>query len=441
MMKEEQLQGSPIPEEETIPENHTENQVAETPQEASVDAPEEKKELSDEAESSIHRIVLGEGDDAREIILIGTAHVSPKSAHQVKEIIDFEQPDSVCIELDEGRFKTLENPEKYRNTDIVKIIKEGKAGFFLANLILSNYQRKIAEQLDIKSGADMMQGIASAKENDAQIVLADRDIQTTFKRIWQKCKWTDKLKLITTIVMSIFDTEEFDEEAIDELKQEDVLTAALSEMGKEFENIKIVLVDERDQYLAEKIRTAPGKKVVAVLGAAHVPGITKEIFKEHNLEKLEELKPKSSTGKWVGWGITAALVAMVIYTFSMNSGEGIAQMRNWLILVCGGSGLGAIIAGGTIMTILTSIVCAPLGAASPVLASGWFAGLMEAHCRKPRVRDFEDLGRDLEHVSGFWKNRVMRILLVVVFVNLGCAAGNIVGSLSIVTAFLKTIFG
>ncbi len=393
----------------------------------------------EEAYESVRRVTIGEGDERKEVLLVGTAHVSKKSASQVKMIIDQENPDSVCIELDPARYQTMMNPDQYRNTDLSKIIKEGKAGFFMANLILSNYQRKIAKQLDIQSGADMMQGIKSAEENNAQLVLADREIQTTFKRIWQACKWTDKLKLLTTIVLSVFDNEEIDEETLDELKQDDALSAALSEMGEAFAPVKVVLVDERDQYLAEKIRTAPGEKVIAVLGAAHVPGIEKELFKSHNLEKLEELKPKTNTGKIVGWSITAILILMILFTFNKDAGEGLAQAKNWLILVCGGSGIGALLAGANILTILTAIVCAPLGAASPVLASGWFAGLVEAYVRKPRVRDFEELPEDLEHLSGFWKNRVMRILLVVVLVNVGCALGNITGSLGIIRGFLDTI--
>ncbi|MGI6109946.1 MAG: TraB/GumN family protein [Eubacteriaceae bacterium] len=391
-------------------------------------------------QKNITRFKLGEGDSEREVILVGTAHVSPKSAELVREVIEEEQPDSVCIELDAGRFKAMRNKERYQNTDIVKIIKSGKAGFFFANLLLSSYQRRLADQFNIQSGQDMMQGIQSAEDNNAEIVLADRDIQTTFKRIWQKCRWTEKLKLLTSIVMSVFDDEEITEDALEELKQEDMLTAALSEMGNEFASVKTVLVDERDQYLAEKIKQAPGKKIVAVLGAAHVPGITQELFKNHNLEKLEELKPKSNTGKIVGWTVTIALILMVAFTFTVNTGEGWAQTRNWLLLVSGGAGLGALAAGGTFLTILTAIVCAPLGAISPVLASGWFSGLAEAHFRKPRVRDFEEIPKDLNKLSGLWKNRVTRILMVVVLTNIGCAIGNIAGGIGIIKGFMDALF-
>jgi pheromone shutdown protein TraB len=366
-------------------------------------------------QKNITRFKLGEGDSEREVILVGTAHVSPKSAELVREVIEEEQPDSVCIELDAGRFKAMRNKERYQNTDIVKIIKSGKAGFFFANLLLSSYQRRLADQFNIQSGQDMMQGIQSAEDNNAEIVLADS-------------------------VMSVFDDEESTEDALEELKQEDMLTAALSEMGNEFASVKTVLVDERDQYLAEKIKQAPGKKIVAVLGAAHVPGITQELFKNHNLEKLEELKPKSNTGKIVGWTVTIALILMVAFTFTVNTGEGWAQTRNWLLLVSGGAGLGALAAGGTFLTILTAIVCAPLGAISPVLASGWFSGLAEAHFRKPRVRDFEEIPKDLNKLSGLWKNRVTRILMVVVLTNIGCAIGNIAGGIGIIKGFMDALF-
>ncbi|MEG0495221.1 MAG: TraB domain-containing protein, partial [Eubacterium sp.] len=193
--------------------------------------------------NNITRLTVGD----KEIILIGTAHVSPTSVSQVKELIETECPDSVCIELDEGRYESLNQKERWADTDIIKIIKSGKAGFLFANIILSNYQRKLAEQFDIHSGQEMIQGIESAKTCDAELVLADRSIQITFNRIWKGCGLWEKMKLLTTIIMSIIDDEEITEEELEELKTEDMLSAALSELSISFKGVKKHLVDERDQ--------------------------------------------------------------------------------------------------------------------------------------------------------------------------------------------------
>lgn len=387
------------------------------------------------------RLILNDSaGNEKEVILIGTAHVSPKSVQEVKETIEREQPDTVCIELDEGRFQTINQKEKYQDTDLVQIIKDGKAGMFLVNLILSNYQKKMAEQFNIQSGQEMLQAIDSAQDINAELVLADRNIQTTFKRIWSQCSLWEKTKLISAIIFSVFDSEDITEEDLEKLKQEDILTAAMSELGEEFSGVKTALLDERDQYLAENIKNAPGNKIVAVLGAAHVPGVTKEVHKSHDLKKLNETGKKSNIGKIIGWSTLAIFAILVAITFSIDFHAGIEQTRNWLILVMGGAGIGALIGGACIQAIIVAIICAPLGALSPVLASGWFSGLAEAYFVKPKVKDFESLSDDVTSIKGFWKNKVTRVLLVVMFTNLGCAVGNIIGSLSIINTFINTIF-
>lgn len=390
-------------------------------------------------DANIHKLNLLDGEQEKEVILIGTAHVSPKSVELVKETIADELPDSVCIELDPGRYQSVTDKENYQNTDIIDIIKQGKAGMFLVNLILSNYQRKMAEQFEIQSGQEMIQAIESANEIDSELVLADRDIQTTFKRIWSQCSFWEKSKLITAVIFSIFDTEEITEEELEKLKQEDILTAAISELGDEFKGVKTALLEERDQYLAENIKNAPGDKVVAVLGAAHVPGVKKEIYKNHDLSKLNETGKKSKWGTYIGWSVLLVFALMVAFTFSFDVNVGLTQTRNWLVLVMAGAGIGALVGGGNIPAILTAILCSPLGALSPVLASGWFSGLAEAYTIKPKVGDFENLGTDLSTFKGFWKNKVTRVLLVVVFTNIGCSIGNIAGGIGIITTFLNTV--
>ncbi|WP_256436423.1 TraB/GumN family protein [Alkalibacter rhizosphaerae] len=387
-------------------------------------------------ENNIYRIQMND----KEIVLVGTAHVSRNSAELVKRIVEQEQPDSVCIELDEQRYKSIKDKDKWRNTDIVQIIKEKKAGFMLTNIILSNYQRKIAEQFDIQAGQEMIQGIQSAEELQANIVMADRKIQTTFTRLWRKVSLWGKIKLISSIMYSLIDDEEITEEDLERMKTEDMLSSALTELSKSFPTLKTYLVDERDQYLAAKIKEAPGKKVVAILGAAHVPGVQEELFKEQDLEELDSIPEKTLASKIGGWILPGLILVMIGLTFTVDTSMAWSQVLRFILWVGSLAALGTFLAGGHVLSAVASFVMAPLSAIHPLLATGWFAGLMEAHIRKPKVEDFERLSKDLYTLKGFWKNKVTRILLVVAFSNIGCTIGIWISGLNIVTSFFDLFF-
>ncbi|KNZ42698.1 TraB/GumN family protein [Acetobacterium bakii] len=374
----------------------------------------------------------------KEIILIGTAHVSKNSVDEVRETIKNEQPDSVCIELDAQRFESISQKDKWSNTDLVQIIKSKRAGFLFANILLSNYQRKLAEQFGIESGQEMMEGIACAKEYGAELVLADRSIQITFNRIWRGCSLWEKAKLVFSILLSVVDDEEITEEDLENLKSEDMLGAALSEMGSAFKGVKRYLVDERDQYLAYKIKNAPGDKIVAVLGAAHIPGIKEELYKDQDIEKLEVIPPKSKVGKVVGWIIPISIVVLILATFIANPSSGWEQAKTWILWTGVLAALGTLLAGGHILSALTAFVAAPITTLHPLLAAGWFAGMTEAHFRKPKVEDFESLPKDLGSLKGLWHNKVTKILMVVVFANLGSSLGTWLGGLNVIGIFVQT---
>lgn len=390
--------------------------------------------MSEETEN-ITRIHI----DDKEIILIGTAHVSRNSAQQVKEVIDAEQPDSVCIELDEQRYNSIQDKNKWKKMDIFKVIKEKKATLLLMNLAISSFQNRMADQMGIKAGQEMLQGIQSANDTGAQIVLADRNIQTTFARIWHGVGFSGKLKLLLEIVYSIFSKDSITEEELEEMKKQDTIDAVLREFTTAFPQLKVPLIDERDQYLAQKIKEAPGKKIVAVLGAAHVPGVTKEIHKEQDLRRLSELPPKSKVPKIIGWSIPILIIAIITYTFFANPSAGIQQTISWVLWNGSFSAIGAAIAFGHPLSILTAFLAAPITSLNPLLAAGWFAGLVQALINKPSVGDFENLSKDVFSVKGFWKNKVTRILLIVVFANLGSTLGTIIGGADVVRLFLENI--
>ncbi len=384
--------------------------------------------------SNIHRIEM----DGRQIILIGTAHVSPRSAEEVKEVIEQEKPDTVCIELCQSRYQNISDTERWKNTNITKIIKDGKALLLLVNFILSSYQKKLAQQFNIKPGQEMLQGIASAQEVGAELCLADRDIQTTMMRLWRKINLWGKMKLFFQLILSIFLDEEISEEEMEKMKSSDMLSSALEELSRSFPHVKSILIDERDQYLAQKIKEAPGNKVVAVLGAGHIPGIKKELLHDHDLEKLSQILPASKITKVIAWAIPVLILALIVSTFSVDKAAGIDQMAAWIIWNGCLAALGALLALAHPLSILTAFVISPISSLNPLLAAGWFVGIVEAIIRKPKVQDFENIADDIISVRGFWNNKVTHILLVVALANLGSSLGAMVGGLEVVRHFINT---
>ena len=371
----------------------------------------------------------------KEIILIATAHVSKNSAEQVKKVIEEEKPDSVCVELDQERYESINDEDRWSDMDIFEVIKQGKALLLLVNLIISSFQSRIAEKLGINAGAEMVQAIKSAKKIDANLVLADRNIQLTFKRVWRGLGIWEKLKLIFQIITMLFVDEEITEEELEDLKSGDALNLMLEEMGKSFPGIKKHLLDERDQYLANKIKNASGDKIVAVLGAAHVPGVKKEIFKEQNMDEITQLPPKPKWGKIFSWGIPSIIMIIIISSFINNINTGLEVTKTWIFWNGLLAGIGTIFAKGHILTILTAFIVAPLSSLNPALAAGWFAGLTEAYLRKPQVKDFQKLSGGMS-IKEIYSNKVTHILLIVILANLGSIAGTAIGGANVIRIFL-----
>ncbi|MBQ6655340.1 MAG: TraB/GumN family protein [Erysipelotrichaceae bacterium] len=386
-------------------------------------------------ENSVIKINL----DDKEITLIPTAHVSKQSVELVEKTIDEIQPDSICIELDQDRYNSLTDPDKFKNTDIVRIIKEKRVVMLLVNLILANYQKKMASSLNSTSGAEMMMGINKAKELNAELVLADRSVQTTFKRIWANMGFKDKLQMANAIVSAIFDDEEISEEELANLQQSDILNSALQEVSKQFPKVAEVLVTERDMYLANKIRHAPGNKVVAILGAAHTLNVPKYIEQEYDISQFDVIPPKKTSSRIISWLIPIIIVAAILLSFNINSDIGLKQLKTWIIFNGTLSALGALLGGGHPLSILVAFLAAPITSLNPLLAAGWFAGLTEAWLRKPTVQDFEKLSDDTSTFRGFWKNKVSRILLIVLLASLGSSIGTFVSGLSIFSSLINNL--
>lgn len=323
--------------------------------------------------------------------------------------------------------------------DIFKVVKEKKATLLLMNLLISSFQKRIAKQFGIKPGQEMIQGIESAKECGAELVLADRNIQITFSRIWRGIGLWGKVQLISSIFASIFSKESISEEELEKLKSQDMLNSMLHEFTEHFPRLKVPLIDERDKYLAQKIKEAPGEKVVAVLGAAHVPGIKEQIKKDHDLKPLTKLPPKSKAPRVIAWAIPIIILSIIAYTFYSNPSAGLQQTISWILWNGSFSAIGAAIAFGHPLTVLTAFLVAPLSSLNPLMAAGWFAGIVQTYFRRPHVSDFESLADDVYNVKGFWNNKVTRILLVVVLTNLGSTLGTFIGGADVVRLFIQNL--
>ena len=372
---------------------------------------------------NIHLLTI----EDKEIHLIGTAHVSRESADLVGQVIDQQKPDTVCVELCESRYQSLTQKNRWQSTNLLKVIREKKAFLLLSNLMLAHFQKRIGQKLGIRPGEEMMRAIEAAKTAGADINLADRDIRTTLSRTWRLIGFWTKIKILVQIIASGGDLDALSEEDIENMKKRDVLETLISEIGEELPDVKRILIDERDQYLAHKIRTAPGKKVVAVVGAGHVPGIYSYWNQSVDIEALNRIPPKGKLWSFLKWLIPILIIGLVILGFFTAGTARGTHMLKWWVLANGVlAGLGATIALGHPLTILSAIVASPLTSLNPMIAAGWVSGLVEAFLAKPKVRDFENLPEDIGSLKGFWKNKITRILLVVVFTNIGSSLGTFV---------------
>ncbi len=378
--------------------------------------------------SNVHHLTSND----KQIVLVGTAHISQASVDEVREVIQHEAPDAVCVELCASRLEAIRNPDAWKKTDLFQIIKEGKTFLLLGNLLMSSFQRRIGKQLGVQPGAEMLEGVRAAESTGATLVLADRDVRTTLQRTWRSLKFWDRTKLLGQLVASVFSNEEVSADEIEAMKQGDALAEAMDALASQSPHIKRVIIDERDAYLAEKIRNAPGEKIVAIVGAGHVPGILKQIDEAHDLAELEYVPPPSRWGKLLSWGLPLLIVGLIGYGFVVSGQDASFEMiQRWFLINGALSAVGVLAAFGHPLTILTAFVAAPFTSLNPMIAAGWVAGLVEAFVHKPKVEDFESLNEDITTLKGFWRNKITRILLVVVFANLGSSIGTFLGGFAV----------
>ncbi|MEM4347481.1 MAG: TraB/GumN family protein [Candidatus Altiarchaeota archaeon] len=373
--------------------------------------------------------------DEKEILLLGTAHVSRESVLLVEKTIKEEKPDFVAVELCSDRYHALIDKKRWEESDIIEIIKEGKTNLFLMQLLLTNFQRKIGDEFGVRPGAEMLQAIEIAKKENAKIALVDRDVNVTLSRAFNLMSLREKFKLLYLFLSGIFIKEEITEETIEKFKDSDVITEMMNELGREIPSVKKVLVDERDAYIAKKILSLRGKKILAVVGAGHVKGIKENLEKkkiDFSLKEIRKVPKKKSALKLFTYAITLLIFSLFAFSFySHGLNFTFDLFSKWFLIHAFLSAIGAALALAHPIAIMVAFFAAPFTSLHPALASGWFAGFAELWLRKPKVRDFEGLYK----INGFrdlWKNQVTRILLVISFSNIGSSLGTfIAGALMI----------
>jgi pheromone shutdown protein TraB len=352
--------------------------------------------------------VLTVGD--KTVILVGTAHVSQESVEIVKRVIEQEHPDGVCVELDAKRFEAISHPNRWESLDLKEIIRKQQLSTLMVNLVLASFQKRLGDKLGV--------------------------VRVTMRRAWRNTPFWRKSLLVSSLMLSIFDTTEVSEDEIRNLKKQDVLSEMMKDLGKEVPTLKVVLIDERDRYLAKEIVEAPGKRTVAVVGAGHVAGICKTIEQQVSvdLEELNYIPPVSPIWKMVGWSIPLLIVGSIAWIGWQKGADAAGENALFWILANGiPSGIGGILAMAHPLTILTAFASAPFTSLTPVIGVGYVTAFVQAYFQPPIVRDFQTVAEDIAIPGRWWKSRLLRVFLAFLLPTIGSIIGTWVGGTRIVS--------
>ncbi|USZ50449.1 TraB/GumN family protein [Halomonas sp. DN3] len=366
--------------------------------------------------------------------LLGTAHVSAESADEVRDLIDSGDFDAVAIELCDARHSNLANPDALGDQDLFQIFRQGKAGMVAANLALGAFQQRIAEQSGIEPGAEMRAALEASQRHELPLLLIDRDVGLTLKRIYQNVPLWQRFSLLSGLLGSVLSRQEVSAEEVERLKQGDVLESTFSEFAAESQSLFTPLISERDRYMVMRLaqQCPPGKfkRVLVVIGAGHLKGMAEHLEgppaedPAEEIATLEATRPPSKVWKMLPWLITALVLTGFAIGFSRNTELGWQLVAEWFVINGVLSGGATLLALAHPVTVIATVFAAPLTSLNPTIGAGFVAAGVELAMRKPKVRDFSTLRHDVTQVKGWWKNRVSRTLLVFLTATLGSAAGT-----------------
>ncbi len=372
----------------------------------------------------------------RTFLLVGTAHISQESADLVRQVISRERPDCVCVELDAQRHAALSAGSRWEDLDLKEVIRKRQLSALLANLILASYQKRLGGQLGVTPGTELLEATKVAEEHDIPVTLCDRAVRVTMLRAWRSTSFLRKFWLLSALLGSMFDSIRVSEDDLRDIRKKDVLTELLQELGTMFPALHKVLIDERDVYLAEKMRQSEGHRVVAVVGAAHVPGIARALQASSpvDLDALDTVPATLPIGKWLGWAIPALIIAAMA---AIGWQQGAAAMGDsvlyWILVNAIPCAIGATLALAHPLTILTGLVAAPLTSLTPVIGAGYVTAFVQAYVAPPLVHELQTIAEDMRVPKNWWRNRLLRIFLAFMLPTLGSLIGTYVGGYGILT--------
>jgi pheromone shutdown-related protein TraB len=408
-----------------------------------------EKQAAPEIDSSQDEPLFRHQLAGKSITVLGTAHVSKSSAEKVRELLETGEYDGVAIELCPSRYNSMIDPDSLAKMDLFQVFKEGKASMVIASLALGAYQQKMADEFGIEPGAEMRMAIDQAKKMNSEVHLIDREVGTTLKRVYNNVPWWKRMGIVGGLLGSVISSEKVSEDEIERLKDGDILETTFSQFAEEAKELFEPLIDERDQYMAARLEqivtSSDNKSILAVVGAGHLKGIESYLAKDEDIstpealhqkaqttiDRLDELPKKSRWPKVVPWVIVAILIAGFAYGFSKSTELGMQLIVYWVLINGSLSALGAALAKGHPLTVVGAFFAAPLTSLNPTIGAGMVTAAIELYLRKPNVGDFSDLRKDTTHISGWWKNKVARTLLVFFFSTIGSAIGTYVAGFKI----------
>ncbi len=374
------------------------------------------------------------------IRLLGTAHVSRSSAEKVRELLETGAYDAVAVELCPSRYQALIDPDALARMDLFRVLKEGRAAMVAASLALGAYQQRLAEQFGIEPGAEQRAAVRYAEDNQRPVLLIDREIGVTLKRIYRNVVWWKRIGLLAGLLGSLLSKEEVQEEEVERLKEGDILETTFAEFAEDRQDLFLPLIDERDRYMAARLRLEIEQKshenILAVVGAGHLKGIGRYLQESANppAETVDLLDRVPTLSRWprlIPWLVVVLIIGGFVYGFQRSTELGWQLIMDWVLINGGLSALGAAIAAAHPLTVATAFLAAPLTSLNPTVGAGMATAAMEIFLRKPSVGDFSALKHDTTTPRGWWRNRVSRILLVFILSTLGSAIGTYVAGFRI----------
>ncbi|MEP7184670.1 MAG: TraB/GumN family protein [Rhodanobacter sp.] len=374
--------------------------------------------------------------DGVEYVVLGTAHVSRSSMEAVDALLASEHFDAVAVELCDSRAQSMRDPDAFKQMDLFKVIRQGKAGMVAASLVLSTFQKRLADQSGIEPGAEMKAAMLGAEQRQLPLWLIDREVGTTLKRAWRSVGVWQRFGLLGGLLASVFDREDIEPGEIEKLKQGDLLESAFSEFAAESKPLYDSLIGERDAFMAARLReeaarsvTEEPRRVLVVIGAGHMKGLCELLRKQQDdpgskVAELAAAPPKASWPKWIAIFLVLLVFAAIAWAFHRNAALGAQALTAWVLFTGGFAALGALIAGGHPLSIVAAFIAAPIKPFRPGIPAGGISAMTEAWVRRPRVGDFDTLRDDIVHWTGWWKNRVARTLLNFFLVTVGTIIGE-----------------